>query len=118
MYLRRGDRNKDGKRHGDWAWSRVIVRREAPAARGGLLGEMDAAGRLGIDDKPQVLPQLLSAIIPGHSAAWVEVDLKRIAIERKRAFGGPWLGWSCVGKWDCSIFWNDLFLRDQKRFRR
>jgi hypothetical protein len=31
---------------------------------------------------------------------WVEVDLKRIAVERKRAFGGPWLGLElcrCVG---------------------
>src|SRR5260370_40520754 len=23
---------------------------------------------------------------------WVEVDLQRIAIERKRVFGGPWIG--------------------------
>jgi hypothetical protein len=47
---------------------------------------------------------------------WVEVDLKRIAVERKRAFGGPGSGCSCVGKLDWSIFWSRRCLTDEKRF--
>ena len=57
------------------------------------LGEMDAAGRLGIHQQvggPAGIAQrdLFGEVEP----QWVEVDLKRIAVERKRAFGGPWLG--------------------------
>ena len=57
------------------------------------LGEMDAAGRLGLHQQaagPAAVAQrrLFGDVEP----QWVEVDLKRIAVERKRAFGGPWLG--------------------------
>lgn len=64
------------------------------------LGEMDATGRLGLRQQaagPAALAQrrLFGDVEP----QWMEVDLKRIAVERKRAFGVP--GWvcSCAGGW-------------------
>jgi hypothetical protein len=94
MYLRRCYRQKDGKRHGYWALVESYRSSRGPRQRVvAYLGEMDAAGRLGIHQ------QAAGAAAVGQrrlfreaEPQWVEVDLKRIAIERKRAFGGPWIG--------------------------
>ena len=57
------------------------------------LGEMDAAGRLGIHQQAAGAAAIAQrGLFQDIEPQWVEVDLKRIAIERKRAFGGPWLG--------------------------
>jgi transposase len=94
MYLRRCYRQKDGKRHGYWALVESYRTSRGPRQRVvAYLGEMDAAGRLGLHQQaagPAALAQrrLFGDVEP----QWVEVDLKRIAVERKRGFGGPWLG--------------------------
>jgi transposase len=94
MYLRRCYRQKDGKRHGYWALVESYRTSRGPRQRVvAYLGEMDAAGRLGLHRQaagPAAVAQrrLFGDVEP----QWVEVDLKRIAVERKRAFGGPWLG--------------------------
>jgi hypothetical protein len=57
------------------------------------LGQTDAAGRLGIHQ-----PAIGAVAVAQHGLfrdvepQWVEVDLQHIAIEPKRAFGGPWIG--------------------------
>jgi hypothetical protein len=49
MYLRRCYRQKDGKRHGYWALVESYRSSRGPRQRVvAYLGEMDAAGRLGI----------------------------------------------------------------------
>lgn len=94
MYLRRCYREKDGKRHGYWALVESHRTSRGPRQRVvAYLGEMDAAGRVGIHQQaagPAAIAQrgLFGEVEP----QWVEVDLKRISVERKRAFGGPWLG--------------------------
>ncbi len=94
MYLRRCYRQKDGKRHGYWALVESYRTSRGPRQRVvAYLGEMDAAGRLGLHQQaagPAAIAQrrLFGDVEP----QWVEVDLQRIAVERKRAFGGPWLG--------------------------
>jgi len=94
MYLRRCYRCKDGKRHGYWALVESYRSSRGPRQRVvAYLGEMDAAGRLGIHQQaagPAAVAQrgLFNAVEP----QWVEVDLKRITVERKRALGGPWVG--------------------------
>jgi len=94
MYLRRCYRQKDGKRHGYWALVESYRTSRGPRQRVvAYLGEMDAAGRLGLHQQaagPAAVAQrrLFGDVEP----QWVEVDLKRIAVERKRAFGGPWMG--------------------------
>ena len=58
-----------------------------------ILGEMDAAGRLGIHQQVAGAAAVAQrGLFRDIEPQWVEVDLKRIAIERKRAFGGPWIG--------------------------
>jgi transposase len=94
MYLRRCYRQKDGKRHGYWALVESYRTSRGPRQRVvAYLGEMDAAGRLGLHQQaagPAAVAQrrLFGDVEP----QWVEIDLKRIAVERKQAFGGPWLG--------------------------
>jgi len=94
MYLRRCYRQKDGKRHGYWALVESYRTSRGPRQRVvAYLGEMDAAGRLGVHQQaagPAAVAQ--RRLFGDAEPQWVEVDLKRIAVERKRAFGGPWLG--------------------------
>ena len=94
MYLRRCYRNKDGKRHGYWALVESYRSWRGPRQRVvAYLGEMDAAGRLGIHQQAAGAAAIAQrGLFQDIEPQWVEVDLKRIAIERKRAFGGPWIG--------------------------
>jgi hypothetical protein len=94
MYLRRCYRRKDGKRHAYWALVESYRTARGPRQRVvAYLGEMDEAGRLGVRQQAEPgdrrwQPRLFDITEP----EWIEVDLKRIAIERSREFGGPWLG--------------------------
>jgi len=94
MYLRRCYRQKDGKRHGYWALVESYRTSRGPRQRVvAYLGEMDAAGRLGLHQQAAGRAAVAQRRLFGDvEPQWVEVDLKRIAVERKRAFGGPWLG--------------------------
>ncbi len=94
MYLRRCYRQKDGKRHGYWALVESYRTSRGPRQRVvAYLGEMDAAGRLGLHQQAAGPAAVAQRLLFGDvEPQWVEVDLKRIAVERKRAFGGPWLG--------------------------
>jgi transposase len=94
MYLRRCYRKKEGKRHGYWALVESYRSSRGPRQRVvAYLGEMDAAGRLGIQQQAAGAAAVAQrGLFRDVEPQWVEVDLKRIAIERKRAFGGPWLG--------------------------
>ena len=94
MYLRRCYRRKDGKRHGYWALVESYRSSRGPRQRVvAYLGEMDAAGRLGIHQQAAGTAAVAQRGLFGDvEPQWVEVDLQRIAVERKRAFGGPWIG--------------------------
>src|SRR5437899_10571095 len=94
MYLRRCYRKKDGKRHGYWALVESYRSSRGPRQRVvAYLGEMDAAGRLGIHRQAAgAVAVAQRGLFRDVEAQWVEVDLKRIAIERNRAFRGPVLG--------------------------
>src|SRR2546425_7600907 len=94
MYLRRFYRSKDGKRHGYWALVESHRSSRGPRQRVvAYLGEMDAAGRLGIHQQAAGAAAVAQrGLFRDVAPQWVEVDLKRIAVERKRKFGAPWLG--------------------------
>src|SRR6266849_3550395 len=94
MYLRRCYRNKDGKRHGYWALVESYRSSRGPRQRVvAYLGEMDAAGRLGIHQQAAGAAAVAQrGLFRAVEPQWVEVDLQRIAVERKRALGGPWIG--------------------------
>src|SRR5207245_6909499 len=94
MYLRRCYRHKDGKRHGYWALVESYRSSRGPRQRVvAYLGEVDAARRLGIQQQAAGAATVAQrGLFRDVAPQWVEVDLQRIAVERKRALGGPWLG--------------------------
>jgi transposase len=57
------------------------------------LGELDEQGRLGVEQAAQAVPWAQTDLFqPESGAAWVEVDLRGVRVERSRPFGGGWLG--------------------------
>jgi len=93
MYLRRCYRRKDGKRHAYWALVESYRTNRGPRQRVvAWLGVMDERGRLGVKRCAEKRSGYQTDLFTGTEAEWVEVDVKRVRVERSRKFGGPWLG--------------------------
>jgi transposase len=94
MYLRRCYRKKEGKRHAYWALVESYRTERGPRQRVvAYLGEMDRAGRVGVQQQAEdCASRYQREFFQQQEPEWVEVDLKRVRIERSRGFGGPWLG--------------------------
>jgi len=107
MYLRRCYRKKQNKRHAYWA--RVESYRTARGPRQRVvayLGEMDEAGRIGVQQAAQPTveqPGLFETVDP----EWVEVDLKRVRVECARQFGGVWLGYELLQRLELIQFLSE-----------
>lgn len=94
MYLRRCYRNKDGKRHAYWALVESYRTVRGPRQRVvAWLGELDDRGRIAVRQQGESGGAgYQRCLFEDEEPEWIEVDLKRIAVERTRKFGGPWLG--------------------------
>jgi transposase len=96
VYLRRCYRKKQNKRHAYWALVESYRTARGPRQRVvAYLGEMDDAGRIGVQQAAQpgtLQPGLFETVEP----EWVEVDLKRVHVECGRQFGGVWLGYELL----------------------
>jgi len=93
MYLRRCYRRKDGKRHAYWALVESYRTNRGPRQRVvAWLGVMDERGRLGVKRCAEKNTGYQSDFFTKTEPEWVEVDVKRVRVERSRKFGGPWLG--------------------------
>jgi transposase len=94
MYLRRCYRRKDGKRHAYWALVESYRTARGPRQRVvAYLGEMDAAGRVGMQRCAEGGARTQqSDLFQAQEPEWIEVDLKRVAVEQSRGLGGVWLG--------------------------
>lgn len=94
MYLRRCYRNKDGKRHAYWALVQSYRSARGPRQRVvAYLGEMDAAGRIGVHSAADpAAGRQRQLFTKEEQPRWVEVDLSGVTLENSRGFGGPWLG--------------------------
>jgi len=94
VYVRRCYRRKDGKRHAYWALVESYRTARGPRQRVvAYLGELDEQGRLGVEQAAQPEPWAQPDLFERESvAAWVEVDLRGVRVERSRPFGGGWLG--------------------------
>jgi len=93
MYLRRCYRKKDGKRHAYWALVESYRTARGPRQRVvAWLGAMDERGRAGVRQLVQPQPGQQSGLFEDREPEWVEVDVKRVRVERSRKFGGVWLG--------------------------
>jgi transposase len=109
MFIRPCYRHKNGKRHAYWALVESVRTAGGPRQRiVSYLGQMDAAGRLGVQAAAEggsIQRRLFEDIKP----TWVEVDARRIRVERCRQFGGPWLGMELLRKLGLTAFLERLF---------
>lgn len=96
MYLRRCYRKRENKRHAYWALVESYRTARGPRQRVvAYLGEMDAAGRIGVKQAAQPRVEQ-SGLFEAVNPEWVEVDLKRVRVECARQFGGVWLGYELL----------------------
>jgi transposase len=101
VYLRRCYRARDGKRHAYWALVKSVRTAKGPRQEVvAYLGEMDEAGRLGVEQLAEGGGQDPQGRMfePAPGPRWVEVDLSRVRVENTRGFGGPWLALSIIRK--------------------
>jgi transposase len=112
MYLRRCFRNKDGKRHAYWALVESYRTARGPRQRVvAWLGELNDQGRLGIRQRGlRDGAGYQSRLFENGEPEWIEVDLKHIAVERTRKFGGPWLGLELFRRLELDTFFAATML--------
>jgi transposase len=94
VYLRRCYRAKDGKRHAYWALVKSVRTAKGPRQEVvAYLGEMDEAGRLGMEQLAEGRGEDSQSTMFGPSAQprWVEVDPSRVRVQNTRSFGASWL---------------------------
>lgn len=93
MYVRSCYRKKDGKRHAYWALVESYRTTRGPRQRVvAWLGAMDEQGRLGVKRCAERTAAQQRGLFFDAQPEWVEVDVKGVRVERRRKFGGPWLG--------------------------
>ena len=99
MYLRHTTRRKDGTVHTYWRLVRSVrIGRKVVQQTVAQLGELDAAGRARAKALAHSImgtceqPDLFTALEDGAEA--IPVRLARVRLERARAFGNVWLGWT------------------------
>ena len=98
MFIRPHYRTKNGKRHAYWALMESYRTERGPRQRVvAYLGQLDESQRLGVRAAAEGTTgthqkQLFNDVRP----EWVEVDVKRVRVENRRSFGGPWLGMELI----------------------
>jgi transposase len=98
MFIRPCYRTKNGKRHAYWALTESYRTQRGPRQRVvAYLGQLDEPQREGVKQAAEGRQgghqkRLFDEVRP----QWVEVDAKRVRVEDRRDFGGPWLGLQLV----------------------
>jgi transposase len=98
MFIRPCYRRKNGKRHAYWALMESYRTERGPRQRVvAYLGQLDEAYRLGVKNAAEGNPKVRQRQLFGDTRPhWVEVDVRRVRVENRRDFGGPWLGLQLV----------------------
>ena len=97
MYIRKTAIHKDGKAHHYWALVESYRTERGPRQRVvAWLGEMDVAGRLGVEQAAEGTSGFQQSLFEKTEPEWVEIDVKRVRVEHVVDFGGPWLGLELV----------------------
>jgi len=97
MFLRRVRVRKNGKAHSYWAWVKSVRTPRGPRQQlVSYLGELTpteqtdyARVRRAVAQAGPVRKDLFD---PKAGPEWVQVDVRRVRVERGREFGGMWLG--------------------------
>jgi hypothetical protein len=100
MFIRPCYRTKNGKRHAYWALMESYRTERGPRQRVvAYLGQLDEQGRSGVKqaaegNRRRRQKRLFDDIEP----EWVEVDVRRVRVESRRDFGGPWLALELISQ--------------------
>ena len=105
MFLRRCRKQKQGQTYEYWQLVESYRMARGPRQRVvAHLGDMEEAAREGVAQAARGerthQPRLFDEVAP----EWVEVDAKRLRVERVRDFGGPWLGLQVLEKLGLGAF--------------
>jgi transposase len=93
VYIRKTTVHKDGKAHHYWALVESYRTERGPRQRVvSWLGEMDEAGRLGVERAAEGSSGFQQSLFEKTEPEWVEIDVKKVRVENVVDFGGPWLG--------------------------
>lgn len=113
MFLRRNFRSRGKHTHAYWTLVESYRTERGPRQRVvAYLGDLEEPARAGTlaaatGQRPERQASLFEA--PSASAPeWVEVDVRRLRVERARAFGGCWLGLQLL-----RLLGLDTFLEEQ-----
>jgi transposase len=98
MFIRPCYRRKNGKRHAYWALMESYRTARGPRQRVvAYLGQLDEPRRLGVKGAAEgTTGPRQKKFFDDVRPQWVEVDVKRVRVENRRDFGGPWLGLELV----------------------
>jgi hypothetical protein len=109
MFLRRICREKDGKSHYYWVLVESYRTARGPRQRQiAYLGEMDAAGRLGVQQAVQNHPGHQTSLLENNTTAeWVEINVNAVRTERSRRFGDVWLALELINKLQLDRFFQE-----------
>jgi transposase len=98
MFIRPHYRTKSGKRHAYWALMESYRTERGPRQRVvAYLGQLDEGHRLGVRAAATgAAGSHQKQFFDDTCPEWVEVDVKRVRVENRRHFGGPWLGMELI----------------------
>ena len=104
MFLRKCRQHKNGKEYA--YWQLVESYRTARGSRQRViahLGDMEVAAREGVAEAARGECGRQLHLLE-EAPEWVEVDTRRLRVERVRDFGGAWLGLQVLGKLGLDTF--------------
>ncbi|MCX6071644.1 MAG: IS1634 family transposase [Chloroflexi bacterium] len=107
MFIRPCYRLKDGKRHAYWALVESVRTTRGPRQRVvAYLGQAAPRRRRGV--KRAAGSAAEPSLLEDSQAQWVEVDARRVRLERCLDFGGPWLGLQVLRKLELIDFLEEI----------
>lgn len=93
MYIRKCRQRKDGKVREYWQLVESYRTERGPRQRVvAYLGAVEESARLGVRQAATGEQAHQKRLFGEVQPEWVEVDTRRMRVERVREFGGPWLG--------------------------
>ena len=97
MHLRKWRKRVKGRTEEYWAVVESYRTERGPRQRiVAYLGDVEEGARLGVAQAARGDRTCQQSLFEDVAPEWVEVDAKRLRVERVRDFGGPWLGLEIV----------------------
>lgn len=118
MYIRKINIKKDGKTHAYWALVESCRTECGPRQYVvAYLGEMDAAGRLGVQKAAEGRSDHQVDLYENLEPEWVEVNVRGVRTERVRDFGDVWLALQLLKRLGLLEFFHQAIPADKEKIR-